>query len=34
MDLQKFENLLKLEVLSGNVKITENEIKTDKTFEL
>lgn len=34
MDLQKFENLLKQEVRSGNVEITEKEIKTDKTFEL
>lgn len=34
MDLQKFENLLKQEMRSGNVEITEKEIKTDKTFEL
>ncbi|MCM1331058.1 MAG: hypothetical protein NC248_00435 [Bacteroides sp.] len=34
MDLQKFEELLKQEVRSGNVEITEKEIKTDKTFEL
>lgn len=34
MDLQKFERLLKQEVRSGNVKITENQIITDKTFEL
>jgi len=34
MDLQKFENLLKQEVRSGNVEITEKEIKTDKTFDL
>lgn len=34
MDLQKFEELLKQEVLSGNVEITEKEIKTNKTFEL
>lgn len=34
IDLQKFENLLKQEVRSGNVEITEKEIKTDKTFEL
>lgn len=34
IDLQKFENLLKQEMRSGNVEITEKEIKTDKTFEL
>lgn len=34
MDLQKFEKLLKQEVRAGNVKITENEIITDKTFEI
>lgn len=34
MDLQKFERLLKQEVRSGNVKITESQIITDKTFEL
>ncbi len=34
MDLQKFENLLKQEVRSGNVEITEKEIKTNKTFDL
>lgn len=34
MDLQKFENLLKQEIPLGNVEITENEIKTEKTFEL
>lgn len=34
MDLQKFEELLKQEARSGNVEITEKEIKTDKTFEL
>ena len=34
MDLQKFERLLKQEVRSGNVEITEKEIITDKTFEL
>ncbi len=34
MDLQKFENLLKQEMRSGNVEITEKEIKTHKTFEL
>lgn len=34
MDLQKFERLLKQEVRSGNVRITENEIITDKTFEI
>ena len=32
--LQKFERLLRQEVRSGNVKITEKEIITDKTFEL
>ncbi|MDE5876432.1 MAG: hypothetical protein K2H47_02925 [Muribaculaceae bacterium] len=34
MDLQKFERLLKQEVRSGNVEITEKEIITDKNFEL
>jgi hypothetical protein len=34
IDLQKFERLLKQEVRSGNVEITEKEIITDKTFEL
>lgn len=34
IDLQKFEKLLKQEIKSGNVEITEREIKTDKTFEL
>lgn len=34
MDLQKFEHLLKQEVRSGNVKITEKEIITAKTFDL
>lgn len=34
MDLQKFERLLKQEVRAGNVRITENEIITDKTFEI
>ena len=34
IDLQKFERLLRQEVRSGNVKITEKEIITDKTFEL
>ena len=34
MDLQKFERLLKQEVNSGNVEITESQIITDKTFEL
>ena len=34
MDLQKFERLLKLEVRSGNVEITEKEIRTDKTFDI
>lgn len=34
MDLQKFERLLKQEVRSGNVEITESQIITDKTFEL
>ena len=34
MDLQKFERLLKQEVHSGNVEITEKEIITDKTFDL
>ncbi len=32
--LQKFEQILKQEVASGNVKITEKEIITDKTFEI
>ena len=34
MDLQKFERLLKQEVRSGNVEITEKEIITDKAFDL
>lgn len=34
MDLQKFERLLKQEVLLGNVQITEKEIITNKTFDL
>lgn len=34
MDLQKFEHLLKQEVRSGNVEITESQIITDKTFEI
>ena len=34
MDLQKFERLLKQEVRSGNVEITEKEIFTTKNFEL
>ena len=34
MDLQKFERLLKREVRSGHVAITEKEITTDKTFEI
>ena len=34
MDLQKFERLLRQEVRSGNVEITEKEIITDKTFDL
>ena len=34
IDLQKFERLLRQEVRSGNVQITEKEIVTDKTFEL
>lgn len=34
MDLQKFERLLKQEVRSGNVQITEKEIMTDKNFDI
>ena len=34
IDLQKFERLLRQEVHSGNVEITEKEIITDKNFEL
>lgn len=34
MDLQKFERLLKQEVQAGNVKITESQIITDKTFKI
>ena len=34
MDLQKFERLLKQEVHAGNVRITENKIITDKTFQI
>ena len=32
--LQRFEELLKAGVKDGTVLITENEIQTDKTFEL
>ncbi|MBD5175790.1 MAG: hypothetical protein HDT06_08220 [Bacteroidales bacterium] len=34
IDLQKFEQLLRQEVRSGNVEITEKEIITNKTFEI
>lgn len=34
IDLQKFERLLKQEVRSGDVQITETEILTDKPFEI
>lgn len=34
MDLQKFERLLRSEVRSGNVEITEKAIVTDKTFDI
>lgn len=34
MDLQKFERLLRQEMRSGNVRITENQIITDKTFKI
>lgn len=34
MDLQKFERLLKQEMRSGNVEITEKEIRTDKRFNI
>ena len=34
IDLQRFERLLRQEVRSGNVQITEKEIITDMTFEL
>lgn len=34
IDLQKFERLLKQEVRSGNVQITETEILNDKPFEI
>ena len=34
MDLQKFERLLKQEVQAGNVRITESQIITDKTFKI
>lgn len=34
IDLQKFERLLKQEIRSGNVEITESQIVTDKTFDL
>ena len=34
IDLQKFERLLRQEVHSGNIEITEKEIITDKNFEL
>lgn len=34
IDLQKFERLLKREVRSGHVAITEKEIMTDKTFDI
>ncbi|MBD5285976.1 MAG: hypothetical protein HDS27_00315 [Bacteroides sp.] len=33
IDLQKFERLLRQEVRSGNVEITEKDIITDKNFE-
>ena len=34
MDLQRFEHILRQEVRSGNVEITEKEIITDKTFDI
>lgn len=34
IDLQKFERLLKQEIRSGNVEITENKIITGKTFDI
>lgn len=34
INLQKFERLLKQEVRTGNVEITERQIITDKTFEI
>lgn len=34
MTLQKFERILKQEARSGNIKITEKEIITNKTFEI
>lgn len=34
IDLQKFERLLKQEIHSGNVEITEKEIITNKTFDI
>ena len=34
IDLQKFEQLLKKEIHSGNVEITEKEIITDKNFDI
>lgn len=34
MDLQKFERMLKQEIRSGNVEITEKEILTDKNFDI
>lgn len=34
LDLQKFEQLLKQEICSGKVEITEKEIITDKTFDI
>lgn len=34
LDLQKFEQLLKQEIRSGKVEITEKEIITDKTFDI
>jgi hypothetical protein len=34
IDLQKFESLLRQEVRSGNVEVTEKEIITNKPFEL
>lgn len=34
MDLQNFEKLLRQEVRSGNIEITEKEIITDNTFDL
>lgn len=34
IDLQKFERLLKQEIRSGNVEITEKDIITGKTFDI